>query len=114
MASTSTKKPETPLEQALSGIGKKFRGKLIAAYLDLKRNCAESRYEAAGLSAGKFCEVGLRVTQHNVIGSSTPFGSKIANFADECRKIITAPTGTATDSEKTIFPRGLVFLNDAQ
>lgn len=106
----SIKKPETPLEQALNGVPKVFRGKLIASYTDLKRNCAESRYEAAGLSAGKFCEVGLRISQHNVTGASTPFGTKITNFSDECRKIITAPGGTATDSEKTIIPRGLVFL----
>jgi len=110
MGSMSTKNPETPLELALTGIHKNFRSKLIGAYLDLKRNCAEARYEAAGLSAGKFCEVGLRISQHNVIGISTPFGTKISNFADECRKIIAATTGSATDSEKTIIPRGLVFL----
>lgn len=106
----SIKTPDTPLEQALSRVPKNFRCKLITAYVDLKRNCAESRYEAAGLSAGKFCEVGLRISQHNVIGTSIPFGTKVSNFADECRKIISAQGGTATDSEKTIIPRGLVFL----
>ena len=70
----------------------------------------ESRYEAAGLSAGKFCEVGLRIAQHTVMGTSTPFGTRISNFADECRKIISASTATATDSEKNVVPRGLVFL----
>lgn len=110
MANMNTKKPETPLDLALAGIPQKFRSKLISAYLDLKTNCAESRYEAAGLSAGKFCEVGLRISQHNVTGASTPFGSKISNFADECRKIIMAPAASATDSEKSIIPRGLVFL----
>ncbi len=106
----STKKPETPLELALSGLQTKFRDKLIAAYLDLKRNCAESRFEAAGLAAGKLCEVGLRAVQHSVAGTSIPFGSKIANFADECRKIIASQSATASDSEKNIVPRGLVFL----
>jgi hypothetical protein len=110
MVNMSIKNPEMPIEQALSGIPKAFRSKLIAAYIDLKRNCSESRYEAAGLSAGKFCEIGLRISQQNVMGASTPFGTKIGNFSDECRKIITAPGVTVTDSEKIIIPRGLVFL----
>jgi hypothetical protein len=32
MANTNTKGPDTPLEQALSAIGKQFRERLIAAY----------------------------------------------------------------------------------
>lgn len=106
----NTKTPNHPLYTALNGIPRKYRSKFVESYLNLKRNCVEARYEAAGLSAGKFCEISIRITQHNVLGSSTPFGKKIGNFADECRKIIVASAGTATESEKTIIPRGLVFL----
>jgi hypothetical protein len=110
MANTSIKTPNPLLEQALAGIPEKFRTRLISAFLDLKRNCAESRFDAAGIAAGKFCEVAIRILQNNILGKSTPLGTKIPNFADECRKIITASAPTATDSEKNIIPRSLVFL----
>jgi hypothetical protein len=110
MANTNTPTPSSALQEALKGVSDKFRDRLIKAYTELKRNCIESRYESAGLSAGKFCEVGLRLLQHRVTGSSMPFSTKIPNFADECRKVVTAPGNAATDSEKTIIPRALVFL----
>lgn len=83
---------------------------MIESYLELKRNCAESRFDAAGIAAGKLCEASIRVLQDKVLGASTPFGTSIANYADECRKLVAAPTSSASDSEKNIIPRGLVFL----
>lgn len=99
------------LEQALQGIGKDYRKRLVSAYVALKRDLIEARPDSAGLNAGKLCEAVIRHLQHRVTGASTPFGTKINNFADECRKIITAkaPNGM-TDSEKVIIPRALVFL----
>jgi hypothetical protein len=79
-------------------------------YLALKKNCAESRNEAAGLAAGKFCEVVLRLLQEKVHGNSTPFRAKISNYADECRKLIVAPEKAANESERVVLPRALVFL----
>ncbi|MDA8120141.1 MAG: hypothetical protein M0Z85_08935 [Gammaproteobacteria bacterium] len=99
------------LLNALKGIEKPIRKRLCDSYIDLKRNLAESRHEAAGLSAGKLCEAGIRHLQHRAFGFSTPFGNKIANFADECRRIISAPAGlNVTESEKNVLPRALVFL----
>lgn len=99
------------LNNALNGVDKAIRKRLVESYIDLKRNLAESRLDAAGLSAGKLCEAAIRHLQNRALGASTAFGKKIPNFADECRKIISAPTGaTITDSEKTILPRALVFL----
>jgi hypothetical protein len=106
----NTKKLSSDLEMALSGIGATLRRRLWTAYLDLKRNCAESRYEAAGIAAGKFCEATLRHLQHRVFGRYTPLNAKICNFADECRKLITASVGTSSESERAIMPRALVFL----
>lgn len=64
-----------------------------------------------GLSAGKLCEAGLRLLQERAFGQYTPFGKKISNFADECRKIVSSSTATAiTESEKVVLPRALVFL----
>lgn len=110
MASTNTRKVSPLLDQALAGIPKKFRERLINAYVDLKRNCAESRFDVAGLSCGKLCEVTIRFLQDRITGNSTPFGTKIGNFADECRRLITAPSAGTTESERVLIPRALVFL----
>lgn len=106
----STPKPESPLAQALAGVPAHFRQRLIKAYEALKRDHLEGRFDSAGLAAGKFCEVALRLLQHAVTGTFTPFGQKIANFADECRALVTSPSGNTADSLKTVVPRGLVFM----
>lgn len=99
------------LNTALAGVSSAIREKLISAYVDLKRNLSESRSDVAGISAGKLCEAGIRHLQDRAFGSHTPFGTKIPNFADECRKIISSSTtGNISDSEKLIIPRALVFL----
>ncbi len=103
----NTEKHDPLLDAALSSIKKRFRTKIIAIYLDLKRNCAEARHDAAGLAAGKFCEAVLRHIQNVVTGSYIPFNKKIGNFADECRKLIASPSGAATESERVILPRSL-------
>lgn len=106
----STPKHNLFLDTALNSIPKKFRTKIINIYLDLKRNCVESQFEAAGISAGKLCETVLRQLQNKILGTYTPFGTQIRNFADECRKLITSPISSATESERAIIPRALVFL----
>src|SRR5690625_6822799 len=65
----SMSSPSVTLDQALQGCPATFRAKLVNAYLELKKNHLESRYEAAGLSAGKFCEISLRLLQHEVLRS---------------------------------------------
>jgi hypothetical protein len=45
-----------------------------------------------------------------VIGSFAPFGKKIDNFADDCRKIITAQAPTIPESLRVVVPRALVFI----
>ena len=88
--SMSTIASSSVLDQALANIPKKFRDKLVQTYLEIKREQAESKFEAAGMSAGKFCEVIIRFLQHEITGTSIPFGRKIPNMADECRKLITS------------------------
>jgi hypothetical protein len=99
------------LQTALAGLPTLIRNRLIEAYSELRRSLAEGRADSAGLSAGKLCEAAIRLCQDRVFGTHTPFGTKIPNFADECRRIV---AGTATqpvnESEKQIVPRALVFL----
>jgi len=106
----STKSPNPILADAIANIPTTFRSRLIHTYLDFKKNCVEARYEAAGLAAGKFCEVVLRFLQRKVHGNFTPFGTKINNYADECRKLIIAPSTAGNESERVVLPRALVFL----
>lgn len=106
----STKNLNPVLDDALASIPATFRSRLIRAYLDLKKNSAETRYEAAGLAVGKFCEVVLRLLQEKISGNFTPFGTRIANYADECRKLIASQAKQGNESERVVLPRALVFL----
>jgi hypothetical protein len=106
----STKSPSPTLDSALANVPDTFRRRLISAYLDLKKGSAESRYDAAGLAAGRLCEVVLRFLQDQIHHTFTPFGTKINNFADECRRLITAPITSGNESERVVLPRALVFL----
>jgi len=106
----STKSLSPVLDSAFAKVPAAFRSRIIKTYLDLKRNCVESRYEAAGLSAGKFCEVVLRHLQEEVHGKYTPFGKKIDNYADECRRLVTAPKTAGNESQRIVLPRALVYL----
>ena len=108
--SMSTKSHSSPLGVALAAVSNAFRPRLIQNYLELKTNWAQSRYDACGLSAGKFCEVVLRLLQQKVHGTFTPFNSKVGNFHDECRRLVQAPAAAANESERTVLPRALAFL----
>jgi len=48
--------------------------------------------------------------QNSITGRHIPFNRKNKSFADECRRLITAPSGTGTESERVVLPRALVFL----
>lgn len=106
--------PSHTLEDALQAIPKTFRGRILASYSDLKRRVSEAKYDsswdAAGLSAGKFCESVIRFLQQKLLGSYLPFGKHIPNFAGECLKLIQAPETAGHESLRISIPRALVFL----
>lgn len=110
MASMNTKADAPILDSALENIPRVLRTKLITSYLKIKSDALENKYDAAGINAGKLCEVLIRILQKEVIGSYTPFKNSIGNMADECRKIITAQNQDISDSIKVILPRALIFL----
>ena len=103
-------RPSLSLEAALSGVPDAFRRRLIDSYVDLKKRYREGKHDAAGLAAGKFCEVALRLLQQEVTGEHTPFGKAIGNFADECRALVTSKNASVAESLRVIVPRALVFL----
>ncbi len=114
MGNTNTSNLSMTIEQALNTIPKKYRGRIVKSYLELKRRHARAHYDASwdasGLSSGKFCEAVLRFLQYHLKGSSIAFSKHIPNFADECRKLICLPKTTGIESLRVIIPRALVFL----
>lgn len=114
MASTNITSSKTALDTALSAVPKRLRSRVVDSYLELKRRYQEARYDSAwdtsGLSAGKFCESVLRLLQHELTGTSIPFGKHIPNFAEECRKLTALRVTAGLESLRVIIPRALVFL----
>jgi hypothetical protein len=79
-------KENPTLEQALAGIPKKFRDRIIKEYREIKKRYAEAlfdaEYDTAGLSIDKFVETVLRFLQQTLTGTSIPFGKHIPNLPD--------------------------------
>jgi hypothetical protein len=98
------------LEAALAGIPDDFRSRLIDTFLELKRRVRGGKHDAAGLAAGKLCEIVLRLLQQVTTGGHTPFNERIDNFADHCRALIASKKTTSPESLRVVVPRALVFL----
>ena len=52
----------------------------------------------------------LRWVQSVLVGTFTPFGTKLANFKDECDKLERTPQTTGHESVRILIPRALNFL----
>jgi len=109
--STSTPKPADRLVAALKGIKEsKLRHGLTSSYLKLKQDHIEERFDSVGLNAGKFCEAALRIAQLQLTGTFVPLGSRVPNFADAVRALVTVPAASGPESLREIVPRALLFL----
>jgi len=106
----STPKPKSPLQDALANVPTDFRSRTIKAYLELKARYAEGKYDAAGVSAGKLCETVIRLLQHELKKSFTPFGQQIQNFAAECESFSQVPKTHGSESLRLVIPRALLYL----
>ncbi len=110
MASTNTGNNKPTLEQALGNVPDQFRKRLISAFLELRTRFREGKLDAAGLSAGKFCEAVLRLLQNQLTGTFVPFGQKIPNLVTACSTVERAPVASGVESLRIIIPRAIVFL----
>lgn len=111
MANTSTPKAVDRLTAALTGITEaKLRQSLLANYRKLKQNFIEGRFDSAGIDAGKFCEAALRIAQSQLTGAYVPLGTKIPNFADSVRVLVTLPATSGPEPMRLLVPRALLFL----
>ena len=106
----STTNHSVDLDTALAGIDTRFRKPIIKNYRDLKRKFAENRYDAAGVSAGKFCEAVLRCLQFQLTGKYIAFGQNLGDFARLCRDLIEVQNSGKPESIRVIVPRALVYV----
>lgn len=114
MTNSPTPQHRSVLSGALAKLDPALSSKVIEAYTELlhrytQSSFTDSAYDAIGLSAGKFCECGLRILQKELVGAYVPFGTSIKNFADECRKLEQLPQTTGIESLRVIIPRALLF-----
>jgi hypothetical protein len=106
----STRKPKSPLQDALANVPADYKNRLIKSYLELKSRHAEGTHDAAGLSAGKLCETVLRLLQSQLGQAVTPFGQQIPNFHDVCESFAKVPKVNGNESLRIVIPRALSFL----
>jgi hypothetical protein len=109
-ASTNTAPDDITLESALAGVPTAFRTRLIKSYRNLKAAHTGGQHDATGLRTGRFCEVVLRLLQHELTGGYIAFGEKISNFSDECTKLERLPRSAGLESLRVIIPRAIEFL----
>src|SRR2546430_17504731 len=107
MGSMSIRLDDSPLITALAGVPTKYRRRLVDSYINLRAAYTDGAFDACGLRGARFAEVVLRFLQETVTGSAIPFGTKIANFADECSKLERMPVASGRESLRVIIPRAL-------
>ena len=103
----STAKPKSPLQEALANVPASFRLHIVRSYLDLKSRHSEGKHDAAGVSAGKFCESIIRLLQHELKKTVTPFGQQLTNVAGECESFAQVPKTVGSESLRIVIPRAV-------
>lgn len=97
------------LDAALGAIPAPFQAKILEGYRSLKSAWTERQFDTCGIRAGKLSETLLRYLQHELTGTSTPFGTKIGNLTDECLKLEKLPAASGHESLRVLMPRALNF-----
>lgn len=100
----------SPLETALLGVPGLFRGRIVKSYLELKGRYSETKHDAAGVSAGKLCETVVRLIQHELTGSFTPFGQQINNMAKVCENFASMPEAAGKASLRLVVPKAISLI----
>lgn len=109
MGSGNIAKSKTILGKALGAVPAQFRGRIVDAYISQRQAFEEGHPDTVGLRGGKLCEEVLRLLQHELKGTHTPFGTKIQNFSDECIQLGRLPKSAGIESLRVVIPRALEF-----
>jgi hypothetical protein len=107
---TNTNDPKQTLDAALSGLPADFRRRLVDRYIDLRSELAKGKADTVGMRAAYFAETLIRFLQDHLTGTHTPFGTRITNFTDECRKLEKTTAHPNDEGIRVIMPRALDFL----
>jgi hypothetical protein len=102
------------LEASLANIPADFKTRIIKYFLELRtryhRCFTDSDYDAAGIIAGKFCEVIIRFLQNELTGTYTKFGEKLSNLEAEADKLGKTAKTTGNDSLRLLVPKAIVLI----
>lgn len=109
MDNGNTAKSKAVLTQALKKVPEKFRTRIVESYIKQRQAFEEGEADTVGLRGGRFCEDVLRFLQNELTGSHVPYGTKIPNFTDECKRLTNLPKTAGSESLRVIMPRALDF-----
>lgn len=62
------------------------------------------------MSAGKYCESIVRLLQHELKSSFTPFGQQLTNVPGECESFAKVPKTVGNESLRIVIPRAVSLL----
>jgi hypothetical protein len=103
------------LDEALGGVEKNFKKRIISTYLELKHRHEKAsfnhEYDSSGLSAGKFCETIFRFTEYELnSGNFTPFSGKITNLVKAFQEFEKTAKVLGHESLRLTIPRAVILI----
>ena len=97
-----------PASQLLAGIPAGLRDPLLDEFKGLATALLEEKWKAAGIDAGRFCEVAYTILDGALSGSFAPAASKPSDFPGSCRALESrAPVVVGDRSLRVMLPRAL-------
>lgn len=91
----------------------KLVDKLLAAYIDAKRNFQLGKLRPTEVEGGRFCEAALRMLEERATGTYTALGKKL-DTDKTIKQLANLPTGTQPDSVRLHIPRALRVVYDVR
>jgi hypothetical protein len=97
-----------PLAQLLSGIPSGLRDPLIEEFRGLSAALLEEKWKAAGIDAGRFCEVAYTILEGALSGTFPQQPKKPTNFPEACKALESKSAVAVGDrSIRIMLPRAL-------
>jgi hypothetical protein len=100
----------SPLDAALAGIESRMRKRIIARYLEMKRDFVSGNFDSCGMKAGKFCEAYIRYLQLRFDGTYTAFNRSLPRFDTLCKSFESKPGAAAPDGIRILAPRAMNYI----
>lgn len=101
-------------EEALGLLPRGLRRELLDEFAKITRNYRESRWEAAELDGGRFCEIVYTILRGRIDGEYPGSASKPSNFPASCEALGKTPKDAHPQSVRLGIPRVLVGLYEVR